>query len=67
MRGENLVEAMLHGKRRVPANRPIKPASGGSLPALIVALAFAAATVWAANGGWIPTPPPAPAQSTPAW
>ena len=66
VRGENLVEAMLHGKRRVPASRPVKPASGGSLPALVIALAFAAATVWAANGGWIPAPPP-PVQSAPAW
>ena len=67
VRGENLVEAMLHGKRRVPAARPVKPASGGSLPALVVALAFAGGAIWAANGSWIPTPPPPPAQSTPAW
>lgn len=65
--GENLIEAMLHGKRRVPAARPVKPASGGSLPALLVALAFAGATVWAAGGSWIPAPPPPPVQSTPAW
>lgn len=64
--GENLAGAMLHGRRRVPAERPIAPASGGSLPALLVALAFAAAVVWAANGSWIPEPPP-PAQSAPAW
>ncbi len=65
--GENLVEAMLHGKRRVPADKPVKPASGGSLPALVVALVFAAGTIWAANGSWIPAPPPPPVQSTPAW
>ena len=66
VRGENLVEAMLHGRRRVTADKPVKPASGGSLPALIVALAFAAGAIWAANGSWIPAPPP-PAQSAPAW
>ncbi|MNC69400.1 hypothetical protein D3C75_1200810 [compost metagenome] len=66
VRGENLVEAMLHGKRRVPAHKPVKPAKGGSLPALVVALAFAAGTIWAANGSWIPAPP-APVQSAPAW
>lgn len=64
--GENLVEAMLCGKRRVAAERPVEPASGGSLPALALALAFAAATLWAANGSWIPVPPPAE-QSAPAW
>ena len=64
--GENLAGAMFHGRRKVPAERPIAPASGGSLPALLVALAFAAAVVWAANGSWIPEPPP-PAQSAPAW
>ena len=66
VRGENLIEAMLHGQRRIPAARPVKPASGGSLPALLIALAFAGATVWAASGGWIPAPPP-PVLSAPAW
>lgn len=66
VRGENLAVTMLHGRRKVPAERPIAPASGGSLPALLVAVAFAAAVVWAASGSWIPEPPP-PEQSAPAW
>lgn len=65
--GENLVTAMLTGKRQVPEDRPIAPARGGRLPALLAALVFAGAAVWVAEGRWVPAPPPAPAQSTPAW
>lgn len=64
-RGENLVPAMLSGRRRV-ADAAARPASGGGPLALLLALAVAGAALWAADGGWIAAPPPA-AQSAPAW
>lgn len=67
LRGEKLIGAMLHGKREVPAGRPLEAARGGCPPALLLALTIAAAATWGASGDWIPAPPPPPAQSAPAW
>ena len=67
LRGEKLIGAMLHGKREVPADKPLEPARGGCPPALLLALTIAAAATWGASGDWIPAPPPPPAQSAPAW
>lgn len=64
-RGENLVPAMLTGKRRLADASHARPASGGGPLALLLALAIAGAVVWAADGAWIPLPPPA--ESAPAW
>lgn len=63
---DNLVRPMVTGWKEVkdPDSRTL-PATGGSLAALILALAIAAGAVWAASGEWV-SPPPPPA-AAPAW
>jgi hypothetical protein len=43
------------------------PARGGGWLAFIVAVLIAAGAVWVASGALNPAPPPAPAQTAPAW
>ncbi|PAU86718.1 cytochrome B [Pseudomonas sp. WN033] len=64
VRGHNLLGPMIHGYKKAP-HPAVEQANGGRWPALIVALVLAGLAVWAANGGWIPAPAPAPA--VPAW
>lgn len=62
---DNLVKPMLRGWKDVDVG---ESAQGGGLPALVLALAIAAAAVYAASGAWLPEPPAAPpAVQTPAW
>lgn len=68
LRGKNLTGAMIHGRTAVdtpPAVSPVTQRTTVRWPALVIALAVAAAAVWLASGVWIDTPPPAPA--APAW
>jgi cytochrome b len=62
----NMVIPMLTGKTEVAEGEADKAAKGGGLIPLIVALTCAAFALWAANGSWIPEPPP-PAVETPSW
>lgn len=62
----NLVKPMITGwKEAEPPSAAGIPASGGGLAAFVLALAIAAAAVWATSGAWIEEPPPAAA--SPAW
>ncbi|MDR1646769.1 MAG: cytochrome b/b6 domain-containing protein [Zoogloeaceae bacterium] len=63
----DLLLPMLTGRAEVPENVKPQPATGASIPALLLALAVAALALWAACGTWIPEPPPAAAVETPAW
>ena len=66
---DNLLTPMVTGKKELPADHPAQDARGGGPLALIVALAFAAGTGWAATGGPVPylAPPPPPPAETPNW
>ncbi|MDQ5881817.1 MAG: hypothetical protein QG616_1648 [Pseudomonadota bacterium] len=65
VRKDNLVKPMITGWKEHPQGRP---ASGGSIVALVIALALAATAVHGASGAWLPAPPPAPAAApTPTW
>ena len=65
VRRQRLVGPMITGWKDGAAG---DSARGGGLVALALALAFAAATVHAASGGWLPPPPaPPPATETPSW
>lgn len=61
---DNLIRPMVTGWKEAEESRAL-PASGGGIPALVVALAIAAGAVWAASGEWIAEPPPPAA--APAW
>ena len=64
-RRDNLVKPMITGWKEHPQGRP---ASGGSIVALVIALTLAATAVHGASGAWLPAPPPAPAAApTPTW
>lgn len=60
-----LVKAMITGVMPRESSSQ-KDAKGGGWIALILALIFAAAVVWVANGSWISVPPPLPS-TMPAW
>ncbi|MFA7293094.1 MAG: cytochrome b/b6 domain-containing protein [Rhodocyclaceae bacterium] len=64
VRKNDLIKPMITGDKAHPHARP---ASGGGLAALIVALTFAAAAVYGASGAWLPPPPASPPASTPSW
>ncbi|MCG2578923.1 cytochrome b/b6 domain-containing protein [Dechloromonas sp. XY25] len=61
---DNLVKPMLTGWK--DADHGVS-ATGGGLPALLLALAVALGAVYGASGLWLPEPPPAPAAETPNW
>lgn len=62
---DNLVKPMITGWKD---NAEGESARGGSLLALLLALAVAATAVYGASGAWIPAPPPPPAAAeTPNW
>ncbi|MGF1545866.1 MAG: cytochrome b/b6 domain-containing protein [Thiotrichales bacterium] len=60
-----LVKPMITGVKRVAADG--EPARGGSVLALIGALAAAAFTLWVASGGLLPTPVPVPPAPDLGW
>jgi len=64
VRGNNLIKPMITGYKD-SAGPDARPARGGPLWALLLALAIAGVTVWVADGGLLPPPPP-PAP-VPAW
>ena len=65
VRKDNLVKPMITGWKEHPQGRQ---ATGGSIVALVIALALAATAVHGASGAWLPAPPPAPAAApTPTW
>jgi cytochrome b len=65
VRKDNLVKPMITGWKEHPQGRP---ATGGSIVALVIALTLAATAVHGASGAWLPAPPPAPAAApTPTW
>lgn len=65
VRRDNLVKPMITGWKEHPQGRP---ATGGSIVALVIALTLAATAVHGASGAWLPAPPPAPAAApTPTW
>ena len=65
VRKDNLVKPMITGWKEHPQGRP---ATGGSIVALLIALTLAATAVHGASGAWLPAPPPAPAAApTPTW
>jgi cytochrome b len=64
VRGNNLIRPMVTGYKE-SAGADARPARGGPLWALLLALTFAGGSVWVANGGLLPPPPP-PAP-VPAW
>lgn len=65
VRKDNLVKPMITGWKEHPRGRP---ATGGSIVALVIALTLAATAVHGASGAWLPAPPPAPAAApTPTW
>lgn len=64
VRKDNLLKPMITGWKPHPQGRP---ARGGSLAALVVALTLAAVAVHGASGAWLPPPPPPTATQTPAW
>ncbi|MEY2632112.1 MAG: hypothetical protein RIR00_766 [Pseudomonadota bacterium] len=67
VRKDNLILPMLSGHKEV-TDPTLRPAEGGGLPALLLALALALGAVYAASGVWLPPPPPPPpASSTPNW
>ena len=65
---ENLVKPMVLGYKDVPPEEA-KPATGGGIIALIVAIMVGVGALWAANGGLAQmlAPPPPPPVATPAW
>jgi hypothetical protein len=64
VRANNLIRPMITGYKE-SAGANARPARGGPLWALLLALAIAAAALWVADGGLLPPPPPPPA--LPAW
>lgn len=64
VRKQNLVTPMLTGWQEADHG---EPARGGSVLALLLALAVAAGAVYGASGAWLPEPPPVPVGETPAW
>ena len=65
---DNLIKPMLLGHKEVPLELA-KPATGGGLVPLLIALVIAAAAFWAANGGLAQKLAPAtpPAVAAPVW
>lgn len=64
----NLVKPMLTGWHEPHPQDEGESATGGSLPAFVLAVALAAGAVYGASGAWLPEPPPAPpAAETPNW
>ncbi|MDR3159756.1 MAG: cytochrome b/b6 domain-containing protein [Zoogloeaceae bacterium] len=67
----DLLLPMLTGRAEVPENAPLPPAKDGSIKSLLLALALAAFSLWAACGTWIawiePEAPLPAAVETPAW
>lgn len=61
---EDIVTPMVTGYRATRVPHP--PARGGGVVAFVVALLFAAGSVWATSGVFVEPPAPAPAE-TPAW
>ncbi|QIK38785.1 cytochrome B [Caldichromatium japonicum] len=62
-RGQNLIRPMITGY--VLSREPMaRPAEGGGILALLLALAIAGGCVWIANGSLLPPPPP---PVTPVW
>lgn len=61
---DNLVKPMLTGWKEDTEGESAK---GGSLVALIAALAFGIGTAYAASGAWIEPPPPPPPSEAPSW
>lgn len=57
VRRDNLILAMLTGRKRVADARAL-PATGGGLFALLIAVGLAAGAFWVAGGGLLPPPPP---------
>jgi cytochrome b len=66
---DNLVKPMVIGWKEMDASDSAPSATGGSVIALIVSLAFAGAAVYGASGAWLPKLPaqPAAAVATPSW
>ena len=64
---QKLIKPMITGWKDLTTGEQGESASGGSAIAFIVALAIALAAAYGASGAWLPTPPPAAAQATPAW
>ncbi len=66
---DNLVRPMISGWKEIgPEQRDsATPASGGGAIGFAVSLLIALAAVYGGSGAWIPTPPPAPAATTPSW
>ncbi len=63
VRGQNLIRPMVTGY--VLSREPMaRPAEGGGILALLLALAIAGGSVWVANGGLLSPPPP---PVIPAW
>ena len=61
---DNLVKPMITGWKESASGRS---ATGGGIVALVVALAFAAATVYGTSGAWLPPPPVVAPAATPSW
>lgn len=63
-----LLMPMVLGYREVPLNQA-RPATGGGIGALVVAVAIGAGAFWVASGelAEVLAPPPPPAAETPAW
>ena len=65
---ENLLKPMVLGYKEVRLEEA-KPATGGGVGPLVVALAIGTGALWVANGelAEVLAPPPPPAAETPAW
>ena len=65
---DNLIKPMLLGHKEVPLDA-VKPATGGGLGALIIAVMIGTGALWVASGelSKVFAPPPPPAAATPAW
>ena len=65
---ENLLKPMVLGYKDVPLEQA-KPATGGGVGPLVVALAIGTGALWVASGelAEVLAPPPPPAAETPAW
>lgn len=65
VRKQNLVKPMVTGWKETAHGQS---ATGGGVPALLLALLVAAGAVWLASGAWLPEPPPPPPPvTTPSW
>ena len=64
---KNLLKPMLTGWLERQPQEPGESATGGGLPALLLAVGLAVGAVYGASGAWLPEPPPPPAAETPSW